>query len=198
MAEGVRQRMVDTAAVLLARHGLQATSFTEVLKASGAPRGSLYHHFPGGKDDLVLAALDAAGSRAGTVLDGIAGQPADVVAERFIGLWRAVLTRSDFTAGCSLLAVTVAADSEPLLDKAGTIFAAWTVRIAGLLAEGGVPAEQSTALATSLIAACEGGVVLARAARSLAPYDAVASVQLATIRSAMTDPTDAPPETRSF
>jgi TetR/AcrR family transcriptional regulator, lmrAB and yxaGH operons repressor len=92
--------------------------------------GSLYHHLPGGKDDLVLHALDAAGGRAATVLDGLSGQPADVVAERFISLWRAVLTRSGFTAGCSLLAVTVATDSEPLLDKAGTIFAAWTVRSA--------------------------------------------------------------------
>src|SRR5580765_847385 len=185
MAAGVRQQMVDTAAVLLAKHGLQATSFAEVLKASGAPRGSLYHHLPGGKDELVLAALGAAGDRAATVLDGLAGQPADLVAERFIGLWRAVLTRSDLTAGCSLLAVTVAADSEPLLDRAGEIFAAWTERVGELLAAGGVPAEQSTALATSLIAACEGGVVLARAARSMAPYEAVAGVQLALVRSAM-------------
>lgn len=187
MAEGVRQQMAKSAAVLLARHGLQATSFTQVLKASGAPRGSLYHHFPGGKDDLVLAALDAADGRAASVLDGLDGQPADVVAERFISLWRAVLTRSELAAGCSLLAVTVATDSEPLLDKTGAIFAAWTVRIAGLLAEGGVPEAQSTALATTLIAACEGGVVLARAARSMDPYEAVAAVQLATIRDAMSD-----------
>ena len=185
MAQGVRQQMVDTAAVLLAKHGLQATSFTEVLKASGAPRGSLYHHFPGGKDELVLAALEAAGVRAAAVLDGLSGQPADVVAGRFIALWRAVLARSDLTAGCSLLAVTVAADSEPLLDKAGEIFADWTTRIGELLRAGGVPVDRSRALATTLIAACEGGVVLARAARSMDPYEAVAAVQLELVRSEM-------------
>ena len=60
----VRDHMVQGAMTSLARRGLQATSFSEVLAATGAPRGSLYHHFPGGKHQLVAAAVD----RAGTVL----------------------------------------------------------------------------------------------------------------------------------
>ncbi len=54
MADGVKQRMIREAALALARKGLQRASFSEVLEASGAPRGSLYHHFPGGKGELVL------------------------------------------------------------------------------------------------------------------------------------------------
>ena len=60
-AGDVRERMVDGAMALLARRGLQATSFSEVLAATGAPRGSLYHHFPAGKDQLVAEAVDRAG-----------------------------------------------------------------------------------------------------------------------------------------
>ena len=59
MTSDARNRMIAGAARLLARRGLQATSFSTVLAATGAPRGSIYHHFPGGKDELVVAALDA-------------------------------------------------------------------------------------------------------------------------------------------
>jgi len=61
MARDTRQKMIERAAILLAQKGLQGASFSEVLEASGAPRGSLYHHFPGGKDELVLAAVALAG-----------------------------------------------------------------------------------------------------------------------------------------
>ena len=59
MAKNVRQRMIAGAGDLLSRRGLQSTSFAEVTQATGTPRGSIYHHFPGGKQELVLAALDA-------------------------------------------------------------------------------------------------------------------------------------------
>src|ERR1700735_3507260 len=101
--------MIELTAVLLARKGLQGTSFSEVLEASGAPRGSLYHHFPGGKDELVLAAVGLAGEQALYAMERMAGKPGGEVASAFLGLWRMVLERSDFRAGCAALAVTVAA-----------------------------------------------------------------------------------------
>ena len=61
MAGDVRDRMVDGAMALLAQKGLHATSFSEVLSSTGAPRGSVYHHFPAGKEQLVAAAVDRAG-----------------------------------------------------------------------------------------------------------------------------------------
>jgi TetR/AcrR family transcriptional regulator, lmrAB and yxaGH operons repressor len=64
MARGVRDRMVQSAIVLLAKRGYQATSFSEVLTESEAPRGSIYHHFPEGKDQLIAAAIEVAGARA--------------------------------------------------------------------------------------------------------------------------------------
>ena len=56
MAGDVRQRMVLSALYLFAERGVQGTSIADVLERSGAPRGSVYHHFPGGKDEIVSAA----------------------------------------------------------------------------------------------------------------------------------------------
>src|ERR1700755_891203 len=94
MPSDSRDAMVAGAARLLAERGLQATSFSEVLEATGAPRGSIYHHFPEGKDQLVSAAIEAAGDRAVALLDPLEGSTAREIAEAFLGLWREVLVRS--------------------------------------------------------------------------------------------------------
>jgi TetR/AcrR family transcriptional repressor of lmrAB and yxaGH operons len=184
LAPNIKQTMIERTAVLLAKKGLQGASFSEILEASGAPRGSLYHHFPGGKDELVLAALEHAGNQALGVLDRLSGKPPREVAEAFLSLWRSVLTRSDFSAGCAVVAVTVAAESETLRARAAEILKSWRERLATLFAEGGMPKKRARALAASLVAACEGAVILARAERSFEPFDLVAAEQLAMIEAA--------------
>jgi AcrR family transcriptional regulator len=184
LAGNIKQTMIERTAVLLAKKGLQGASFSEILEASGAPRGSLYHHFPGGKDELVLAALEHVGSQALGVLDRLSGKPAREVAEAFLSLWRTVLARSDFSAGCAVVAVTVAAESETLRTRSAGILKEWCERLATLFAESGMPRKKARALATSLVAACEGAVILARAERSFEPFDLVAAEQLAMIDAA--------------
>ena len=185
MASDVRQRMIDHAVVLLAQKGPHGASFNEVLQASGAPRGSLYHHFPGGKEELVLAAMDAASRRAEALLGPVRGQPADKAAEAFIALWRAVLTRSGFEAGCAVLAVTVTSGSPELRDRARQIFRTWRALLASILNEGGVPLERADGLAAMLISGCEGAVALSRAEGSLTPFELAAAEQLRAVRGAM-------------
>jgi TetR/AcrR family transcriptional regulator, lmrAB and yxaGH operons repressor len=182
MAPGVRARMVASAVDLLARKGLQATSFSEVLEKSGAPRGSVYHHFPDGKDELVGAALDLAGARAIEWLDRKAGAPADEVAAWFLHVWREVLIRSNFEAGCAVLAVTVAADSPELLQQAADVFRTWRRRLAELLEQGGLPQADAARMAATLIASTEGAVALSRAEQSLEPLDLVAEQLLDQVR----------------
>lgn len=184
VASDVKRRMIQETVAALARKGLQGASFSEVLAASGAPRGSLYHHFPGGKDELVLRAMDAAGAWALATLGGHRGQPAEEVAAAFIGLWRFVLSRSDFSAGCAIAAVTVAAQQPDQLDRAAALFRAWKTELASLLAASGVEAVRAESLATLLIASCEGAVVLARAERSFDSFDRVMAEVLATVRGA--------------
>jgi AcrR family transcriptional regulator len=185
LAGDVKQRMIERTAVLLAKKGLQGTSFSDVLEASGAPRGSLYHHFPGGKDELVLAALRAAGDQALNAMKAARGKSASDVARIFIGLWRTVLTKSNFGAGCAVVAVTVAAETPELLASAAEAFRGWRSLLADLLAQGGIAKKESAALAANLIAACEGAVILARAEKSFEPFDLVAEAQIAAIGAAM-------------
>src|ERR1700742_4205407 len=110
MTGAAPDRMIASAVKLLAMHGFQATTFSSVLKDSGAPRGSIYYHFPEGKDQLIAAAIDLAGERALALTEPSRGLPAAGIVDAFAGLWRAVLVRSEFSAGCAVLAVTVSAD----------------------------------------------------------------------------------------
>jgi TetR/AcrR family transcriptional regulator, lmrAB and yxaGH operons repressor len=183
LARDAKSRMVASAADLLARRGLQATSFSEVLEHSGAPRGSVYHHFPGGKDQLIVSAMDLAGDRAIELLNRKAGEPAEVVAAWFLHIWREVLIRSSLDAGCAVLAVTVAADSPALRDHAAGIFRAWRGRLAELLETGGLRHSDAERLAATLIASSEGAVALARAEQSVEPFDLVAEQLLGQVRS---------------
>src|SRR5882672_3096232 len=109
MSSDAKQKMIQSAMVMLATRGLQGTSFSEVLAHSGAPRGSVYHHFPGGKDQLVQEALQFASERALDAIErGAHTTPRDVAAA-FLDMWRNVLVKSKLEAGCSVLAVAVAA-----------------------------------------------------------------------------------------
>ena len=168
-----RRKMIESAVTLLAMRGLQGTSFSDVLERSGAPRGSIYHHFPDGKDQLVDAAIELAGDRALGVLDAVEGAPPMEVTRYFLDLWRQVLVRSNLRAGCAVLAVTVATDSPDLLDHAASIFRAWRGRLAELYEHGGLEPAVATRLAATVVAASEGAVVISRAERSLEPFELV-------------------------
>jgi AcrR family transcriptional regulator len=182
MASDAKARMVAGAARLLAQQGLQGTSFSEVLELTGAPRGSVYHHFPDGKDQLVAAAVDLAGGRAIDLVDSWAGKsPADVT-ESFLAIWRTVLERSHFRAGCAVLAVTVATESPALLEHAAAVFRQWRTRLAGLLEAGGLAPRHAAAFAATLVAASEGAVVLSRAEQQMEPFDLVAEQLLDQVR----------------
>ncbi|MET0542648.1 MAG: TetR/AcrR family transcriptional regulator [Variovorax sp.] len=174
MVGEVRGRMVEGAVQLLAQRGLHATSFSEVLALTGAPRGSVYHHFPEGKDQLVGAAVDLAGAFLIDALDRKAGASAEAVTEHFLAIWRSVLTRSHCESGCAVLAVTVAADSPDLLSHATAVFRSWRTRLAELLHQGGLTPALAKQFATTLIASAEGAVVLSRAEQDIEPFEAVA------------------------
>jgi len=180
-----RDRMIDGAVRLLATKGLQATSFSEVLDLTGAPRGSIYHHFPSGKNQLVGEAVRLAAERVRDSLEAVRGESAMAVAEHFLGLWRLLLVRTGFSAGCSVAAVTVAADSPTLLDEAATAFRDWSAQLADLLRVGGASADRADVLALTLIAGSEGAVIISRAERRIDPFDAVAETLLDIVSSAI-------------
>ena len=171
----VRREMAQGAVRLLATKGLEGTSVPEVLDAVGAPRGSVYHHFPGGKQELIEAALELARGHAKYAMAEVSGEPATVVVERFVGLWEQLLRGSKLTAGCAVMAVAVAAgDNIDLLNHSGAIFSGWRDQMTSLLESGGIMPDEAEDLASLVIAACEGAVAIARAEGEMVAFRSVA------------------------
>jgi len=170
VAGEVRKKMIVGATQLLARRGLQATSFAEVLEHTGAPRGSVYHH----KDQMVGEAVDLAGAFLVSALDKRAGASAVQVAEHFLAIWRGVLAQSRCESGCAVLAVAVATDSPALLNRAAEVFRLWRQRLAELLEQGGLARKEARRFATVLVASAEGAVVMSRAEQDMEPFETVA------------------------
>jgi hypothetical protein len=114
-------------------------------------------------------------------MEATRGQPSVVVVQRFLALWRILLERSELTAGCAVVAVTVAANDDDLIDHAGTIFRTWTELLTELCAAGGMDEYSARLLAVTVIAATEGAVALCRAERSMEPFEDVETLLLSLV-----------------
>jgi len=174
--------MIAATARLLAVQGLEGASLAAILEAAKAPRGSMYHHFPGGKDQLVAEAIELAGRRSLESMAGLDGQSPEVVAGRFLDGWRELLVRTECRAGCAVMAVTVATDSSEVLVHAKAVFASWIERLTQLFVAGRLPEATASELATELLAVTEGAVAISRAQRDVTPFDVVARQQVERIR----------------
>jgi AcrR family transcriptional regulator len=173
-----RERMVISAALLIRERGAHPTAIADVLEHSGAPRGSAYHYFPGGRTQLLCEAIDYAGEY---VAERIAKARTGVEAlDGLIAYYRKQLLRSDYRAGCPVVAVTVEAgdpakpdQATPVIDRAAAAFARWTDLIAQRLVADGVSTSRADELAMLSTTAIEGAIVVARAARDLKALDVV-------------------------
>ncbi|WP_158893508.1 MULTISPECIES: TetR/AcrR family transcriptional regulator [unclassified Pseudomonas] len=174
----VRERVVVAASAMLAQHGLNATSIRETIKRAEAPLGSTYHHFPGGKHQLVVEAVELAGAQVSRDLERQLQAGALAGIQGFLRLWRDILLDSDFRVGCPVMAVAVEEPVDEIaqreLDAAAGIYRRWEARLQVALVEHGHTAQAATGLATLLVAAVQGVIPLCRAQRSIDPFDRVA------------------------
>lgn len=171
-----REKMVRTAAVLLREHGVAGTTIDRVLAVSGAPRGSVYHHFPGGRAQLLSEAVEFATDSI-IELAGAAGKGDPAVAlDAFVALWREQLVASDYRAGCPVLAVVVDADPAlpELTEQAGEAFGRWQSVLARMLGERGMTTTSADRLALQSLCILEGAVAVSRARRGISPLDEAA------------------------
>ncbi|MEV0222596.1 TetR/AcrR family transcriptional regulator [Streptomyces sp. NPDC050704] len=177
---GPRERMVFSAAQLIRRDGVASTGMREVAARARAPRGSLQHYFPGGKEQLVNEAVDWAGRYAGNRVARFLGAlpeptPGGLFAE-MVRQWTDEYEAGGFVGGCPVAAATVdcAQSAVSTREAASTAFTTWTGSIARALADMGVPEERTTALATLMISALEGAILIARAERDVRALTTVA------------------------
>lgn len=171
-----RTTMLVAAADLLRERGAGGVTVDAVLARSGAPRGSVYHHFPGGRSQILREALQFAGDEMTATIEGAAGVSAVAFLRQVAGLWRATLIDSEFTAGSPVLAAAAGscADDLQLTSVAADILRRWREASREAFMREGFDPDEATALAHTTISALEGAVVLCRATRSTQPLDDVA------------------------
>ena len=174
-----RERMVRSAAQLIRHKGVSGTGMREIVTEADAPRGSLQHYFPGGKEELVSDALlwmgDVAARRTKRCLSELESRTPSALLASIVDTWRRDLTNEEFSAGCPLVAAAAdtAATSERLRQVLGRAFDGWLEPLSESLVDLGVPIDRSDNLAIVIIAALEGAIILARIRRDLTPLDAL-------------------------
>ena len=175
-----RAAAISAAADLMQRHGYAATGLEAILTASGSPKGSFYFHFPDGKEQLAAEALAVGGRGVRAFIDEVvatATSPGDAI-RRIAAVEARQLAGSGYERGCPVATVTLemASRSEPIHRAAHEAFESWITALSTMLTARGVAGTEATTLARWAIAALEGALVLARAAR-----DDVVVTQLAEI-----------------
>ena len=161
-----RQRMIDTAGRLFQRQGYHATGLNQVLAESGAPKGSLYFHFPAGKDQLAAESVARSGGELGERMAAVVATapdgPAAIVA---LGeLFAASLVGSDFREGCPVatVALEAAADNDQIRSTCDGVYGAWMAGLTVRLTQWGVAEERAGVVAELVLSGIQGALLLAR------------------------------------
>jgi AcrR family transcriptional regulator len=184
-----RTRILTATAELFRRQGYNATSVKQVTVAAEAPFGSLYHHFPGGKQELAAEVLASSGLVYQQLFEAIwddADDPAAAVSDFFDGAAE-VLVQTGYVDACPIgtVALEVASTDDALRGATNEVFRGWQASARTRLVAAGVPEVEAAGLALSLIAAVEGGFMLSRAAQDPEPMRTVGHLQRLLVEAAL-------------
>jgi AcrR family transcriptional regulator len=189
MGSDTRTRFLDAGTQLFRQQGYTATGVKQLVELGGAPLGSLYHFFPGGKEQIALEGIERAAQRYEVLLERVLARYPDVgaAALAWFSMAAAALRESDFRDGCPIGTLTgeVAVSHDALREAGHAVFAAWQRRVAARLKEAGLTAREARRLATFSVAALEGAILLARAQRSTNPLTETGRVVAETLRRAV-------------
>jgi AcrR family transcriptional regulator len=188
---GTRERIVDASAELFSRQGYVATGMKQIVTAAQAPFGSIYHFFPGGKEQLAAETIRRSGALYGRLVPAVFDPAPDVVTATrdFFAGAAAQLRATDYADACPIatVALEVSSSSEPLRQACAEVFDGWIALVAERFAAAGIVPQVARELAIGLIGALEGAFVLARALRSTEPLDVAGAITAAAVRSALGD-----------
>ena len=186
-----------SAAQLYGRYGYTGVGLKQVAAESGAPIGSLYHFFPGGKDELAAEALRLSGDGYQTLVEGILENMPDLASgiEQSFALAAETLAATDYVDACWIetVALEVASTNEPLRLVTAEIFDRWIDAATAWCESHGLPPEEARALGIAYITGIEGAFVLARSLRSPEPLLATGRMLAAAAREALATASRRPP-----
>jgi AcrR family transcriptional regulator len=184
-----KDRIMDSSAELFRRQGYAGTGVKQIAAMANAPFGSLYHFFPGGKEQLGEEVIRWSGALyielfATIALD--APDPLTAVAD-FFGGAAETLVETDYADACPIatVALEVASTNEPLRLATADVFNSWIDAATEYFAAAGIPRDSARTLAFSMLSLLEGAFVFSRAMRSTEPLQAAGDCAVAAVRSAL-------------
>jgi AcrR family transcriptional regulator len=184
-----RERILDATSQLFRLRGYSGTAMKQVVAAAGAPFGSVYHFFPGGKEQLGIEAIERAGKHyEDIVLLVFDAEPDSVGGTRAVFAGAAdVLRESGYEDACPIatVALEVASTNDSLREATARVFESWVVTLAGRLVAAGAEPVTARATAMAVIELLEGAFVLCRAARATAAMDAAGAAAVALVTAAL-------------
>ena len=168
---GTRAKMLASAAEVMRERGAAGVTIDAVLARSGAPRGSVYYHFPDGRNQILTEALRYSGDSITAMIDDAAERGAKVLLREFVEFWERLLADGDFNAGCAVVAAAIGSDDDDpkLSAEAGAILGRWCTALTRAFVNDGFDDTDAASLAVMSIAALEGAVVLSRSTRNADP-----------------------------
>lgn len=194
MSAPTRERFLVAATGLFRRQGYSGTGLKQIVAEGGAPLGSLYYFFPGGKQDLALSAVAHTAARYEQLLDRVFAETADAgqAALKWFNWAARALEESDFADGCPIgtVACEVASTNDALRAASAAVFDSWRSRVAAQLVSKGVAPAHARRLATFAVASLEGAIMLGRTQRSTQPLRDTGRIVAETLRAATRTDTD--------
>lgn len=186
-----RDRILTATNELFRRKGYNGTSLKEIGLAAEATTGSIYHFFPGGKEELTAEVLRTSGTAYGQFVEIVVragATPAVGLADAFAGVAE-LLVETDFIDPCPIgtVAREVANTHEPLRETAAEVFQGWVDLFTDILTETGIAPAKATSLAMLVVSSIEGAFVVARTMKDPAALSAVGESVVATIATAIAD-----------
>ena len=184
MAVGTKERILSASGELFRRQGYEGTGLKQIVTAANVPFGSLYHFFPGGKEQLGAQAIRVSGGQFGQLGNAILDASPDIVSgvrNLFSGAARAI-EASDYADACPIatVALEVSSSSEPMRQAAAEVFEGWFTDVQHRLATAGINPDRARELAVAILSLLEGAFIFSRATRSAQPVEiaGAAAVQM--------------------
>ena len=189
MASGSKERIETGSSELLAPRGYNGMALKAVSEAAGLPYGSIYHHFPGGKEEIAASAIGSIGAVVGRLLEALfASRPPDKAVRAMFDYMSGRLTASDWSDGCPIgtPAQDGAADSEAVRLACDVALGAMVTAVSGALVTAGLKKKAAGELGTTIVATYEGATMLARVQRSAVPLQAAGDAMARLVRASLT------------
>jgi TetR/AcrR family transcriptional repressor of lmrAB and yxaGH operons len=184
MTNDTKMKVIETTQNLMQTQGYNATGLNQIIKVSGTPKGSLYHHFPGGKEQLASEAIEASAREMGAKIHRIFDQAKtlDEALDAFVDNGIKELVESDFQCGCPIATVALEAAPGPVQQACQLAFRAAEKLLEGQLLIEGFPLDKAESLAIFLFSSFEGALVVSKARRDVTPLKTLKKILPAVLK----------------